>query len=60
MLSQTKENVQDILAKLQVLDFMFQTSGQTHVEKKEDVETLLKKVTTKKLILLEELFRLVD
>lgn len=58
MLSQTKENLQDIVGKLQLLDFAIDTIGKTHNDYKEKAETVLKTISAHKIKLVDEIVRL--
>lgn len=58
MLSQTKENVQNIINKIQVLDFALNTLNLSHKDSAETVETLFKRASTHKLKLINELLDL--
>lgn len=58
MLSQTKEQTQDLVNKIQVLDFVLNTLNLSHKEHAEKVETLFKSASEHKLKLAEELLRL--
>lgn len=58
MLSQTKENLQDIVGKLQLLDFTLDTLGRTHSDNKEKAETVLKTISAHKMKLVDEILRL--
>lgn len=58
MLSQTKENLQDIVGKLQLLDFTIDTIGRTHSEYKEKAETVLKTISAHKMKLIDEIMHL--
>jgi len=58
MLSQTKEQVQDLVNKIQVLDFALNTLNLSHKEQAELVETLFKQASVHKLKLIGELLRL--
>lgn len=58
MLSQTKEQVQQILNKIQVLDFALDTLARTHKDDTAKAEELFKRASTHKLKLVEEMLRL--
>ncbi len=58
MLSQTKEQVQQLINKVQVLDFVLNTLNLSHKDSAEEVENLFKQGSTHKLKLLSEILRL--
>ena len=58
MLSQTKEQVQQLINKVQVLDFVLNTLNLSHKDSAEEVEKLFKEASTHKLKLLSEILRL--
>ena len=58
MLSQTKENLQDIVGKLQLLDMSLDTLGRTHTDFKDSVDTKVKQISEHKLKLVDEIIRL--
>ena len=58
MLSETKQNVQDLVNKIQVLDFALNSLNLNHADYKERIEVLYKTASNQKLILTEELLRL--
>lgn len=58
MLSQTKENIQNIINKIQVLDYVLETLKMTHKDDAEKVEKLFRKATAHKLTLIDEVLRL--
>lgn len=58
MLSQTKENIQNIIQKIQVLDFTLQTLGATHKDHVAQTEVLIKQASVHKLKLVSELLTL--
>lgn len=58
MLSETKQNLQEIVNKLQVLDFVIDTSGRTHKDDLEKAEIFLKRASSHKVKLIEEVLRL--
>ncbi len=55
MLSQTKEQVQQLINKVQVLDFVLNTLNLSHKDQAETVEKLFKQASNHKLKLLEEI-----
>ncbi len=55
MLSQTKEQVQLLVNKVQVLDFALNTLNLSHKDHAETVEKLFKQASAHKLKLLEEI-----
>ena len=58
MLSQTKEQVQNLINKVQVLDFALNTLNLSHKDSAEEVEKLFKQASTHKLKLIAEILRL--
>lgn len=58
MLSETKQNLQEIVNKIQVLDYVIETSSRTHKDHLEKAETFLKRASTHKVKLIEEVLRL--
>lgn len=60
MLSQTKENIQNIVNKLTVYDFLLQTLMTSGNENKERAETLAKSICARKVVLVEEAERLLN
>ncbi len=58
MLPSTKDQLQTIVNKLQVLDYTLQSLNSTHVEHKEKAETLFKRISTHQLKLVDEVARL--
>ena len=58
MLSQTKENIQAIVNKIQILDFALNTLNLSHKEEAETVEKLFRQASKHKLVLIDELLRL--
>lgn len=60
MLSQTKENIQMIVNKIQTLDFALNTLNLSHKDSAEEVERLFKQASTHKLKLIAEMLRLLN
>lgn len=58
MLSQTKEQIQAIVNKVQILDFALNTLNLSHKDSAEEVEKLFKQASAHKLKLIGELLRL--
>ncbi len=58
MLSQTKEQVQQLINKVQVLDFVLNTLNLAHKESADEVERQFKAASTHKLKLTAEILRL--
>ncbi len=58
MLSQTKEKVQELVNKVNVLDYVLNTLNLSHKDQAETVEKLFKQASSHKLVLLEEILRL--
>jgi hypothetical protein len=58
MLSQTKEQSQTIINKIQVLDFVIQTLNTNHTDYKDRVEEYFKRASSHKLKLIDELLNL--
>ncbi len=58
MLSQTKENIQNIVNKIQVLDFALNTLNLSHKDSAEEVEKLFRQASAHKLKLISELLSL--
>jgi len=58
MLSQTKEQTQELINKIQVLDFALNTLNLSHKDEAQQVEKLFKQASVHKLKLISELLRL--
>lgn len=58
MLSQTKEQIVELMNKVQVLDFVINTLKATHKEHEPKVEEQFKRASVHKLKLTDELLRL--
>lgn len=58
MLSQTKEQMQDLVGKIQLLEFTIASLKEAHKDQHDRVESLYKQATNHKLVLVEELLRL--
>lgn len=58
MLSQTKEQVQSLVNKVQVLDFTLETLKLAHKDDAEKVEILFRRASNHKMKLIEEILRL--
>ncbi len=58
MLSQTKENIQDLVNKIQVLDFMLNSVNLSHKDHSARVEAVFKRASNHKLKMMEEILRL--
>jgi hypothetical protein len=58
MLSETKQNIQDLVNKIQVLDFTLNTLNLSHKDEAAKVEELFKRASHHKLVLIDELLRL--
>lgn len=58
MLSQTKENIQNLVNKIQVLDFLLNTLNLSHKDEAAKVEELFRRASTHKLKLIDEVLRL--
>lgn len=58
MLSQTKENIQNVINKIQVLDYMLEALKMTHKDDSVKVEELFRRATAHKLTLIDEVLRL--
>lgn len=58
MLSQTKEEIQNLINKVQVLDFVLQTLNLSHKDSAALVEEQFKKASDHKLKLTSEIIRL--
>ncbi len=58
MLSQTKDQVQALVNKVQVLDFVLNTLNLSHKEHSETVEAQFKRASEHKLKLTDEILRL--
>jgi hypothetical protein len=58
MLSETKQQVQDLINKVQVLDFTLNTLNLAHKDCASKVEELFLRASTHKMKLLEEILRL--
>lgn len=57
-LSETKEQIQTLVNKIQVLDFTLNTLNLAHKDDAASVETLFKRASTHKMKLIEEVLRL--
>ncbi len=60
MLGETKTNINDILLKLQAYESGLLSLNTTHPEHKEKADTLHKSISARKLVLIEELHRLLS
>lgn len=60
MLEGTVNNIKDLIAKLQVAENVLAGLNRTHVDDKEQAEKILKRVSKRKLIWMEEVLRLID
>lgn len=60
MLNQTQDNIQRIVNKLTVYDFLLQTLMTAGPENKEKAEALAKSICGKKIVLIEEVDRLLN
>jgi len=60
MKSQIQQNQIDLINKIGTLDAILESLGRMHVDHKEEVEDMTKKISTRKLTLMEELFKLVS
>lgn len=58
MLSETKTQVQDLVNKIQVLDFTLNTLNLAHKDDAEKVEGLFKRASAHKMKLIDEVLRL--
>lgn len=58
MLPTTKENIQNIINKIQVLDFTIDTLGRIHKDQVGEVDKLVKQASIHKIKLVEEIHRL--
>lgn len=58
MLSQTKEQVQLLVGKVQLIDFILGTLPSTHKNDEEAVKEIYMRASSKKIKLLEEILRL--
>ncbi len=58
MLSQTKENIQDLINKVQVLDFMLNSVNLSHKDHSSRVEDVFRRASSHKLKMMEEILRL--
>lgn len=58
MLSQTKEEIQNLVNKIQVLDFVLNTLNLSHKDSAEEVEKQFKQGSNHKLKLTSEILRL--
>jgi hypothetical protein len=54
------DNKAGIVDKIHALDFMMESLGKIHEENKEAVDEFHKKISTRKLLLMEELFKLLS
>lgn len=60
MLEQTKEQIQQLVNKVQLLDFVLNSLNYNHPDYKEDVENLIKRTSNHKMKLLGEILRMSD
>ncbi len=58
MLSETKSQIQDLINKVQVLDFTLKTLNLSHKDQANEVEKLFKQASVHKLKLISEILRL--
>lgn len=58
MLSETKTNLQELINKLQVLDFTIDTTGRLHKDNEEIAGVYLKRICAHKVKLIDEVLRL--
>lgn len=58
MLSQTKEQIQNLINKVQVLDFCLNTLNLSHKDNAEEVEKLFKQASIHKMKLISEVLRM--
>lgn len=59
-MSQVRTNQDDLLRKIGVLDMMLESLGRVDKDQGEKVDEMVKKISTRKLVLMEELFKLVS
>jgi hypothetical protein len=60
MSNSVEQNRQAILVKLGILDTMLESAGKVHEDNLKAQEELFKKISTRKLVLMEELFGLLS
>ncbi len=60
MLSESKQNIIDILAKLQAYESALASINTSHPDDKEKADTLHKSISARKLVLIEELHGLLS
>ncbi len=60
MLGETKQNIVDILTKLQAYESVLMSINTIHSEYKEKADALHKSISARKLVLIEELHRLLS
>jgi hypothetical protein len=58
MMAETKQNIQDLVNKVQVFDFVLNTLNLSHKEHATEVEAQFKRASARKLVLLDEILRL--
>jgi hypothetical protein len=58
MLGETKQQIQDLINKIQVFDFVLGSLGTNHKEYADKIDTLYKTASNHKLKLIDELLRL--
>lgn len=58
MLSETKQQLQEVTNKIQLLDFVITALNVTHPENKDKVDGMFKDISTHKIKLAEEVLRL--
>lgn len=58
MLSETKQNLQEIIAKIQLLDMSLETLNRIHKDQAPEVDERVKTISTHKLKLVDEIIRL--
>lgn len=60
MLGETKQNILDILTKLQAYESGIASLNTTHTEHKEQADNTFKEISARKLVLVAELHRLLS
>ena len=60
MKNQIQDNKNALLNKIGMLDMMLESLGKVHKDDSEKMEDMMKKISTRKLILMDELYNLLS
>jgi len=60
MQTQVQDNKVAIINKIQALDFMLTSLDKVHKDNEKEIATMIKKISTRKLLLMDELFKLIS